>query len=530
LPRSVHPAPSGRSTEPSAFVADAGTTGSNSALTGLVSNAGNLSLDDAASVTTGAGFINTGFLSLTNADDAPTTTTLVVTNTTAGVEDPTGALDGSISISGNSLLEFTQDGQITSIGLEGKPSLSGANASISDPGAMTTNSALDLSTIAGALSLEDGATVTSSGDLNDLGYLYVEGGSNTPGSTLTVKGTLNVTDDLVIGDTEDDATPSTLNATALTLTNGFATIDADGAVNVDSLTPVDEGLLDVEADASAISSAITFAAGAAAFLELGVNAVASTGGSFAKAIDGFSAGDTIELKGLTYVEGSTTATLNGTTLTVTNGTTTDTLTLIDAGGTNFQTAADLYGGGADITVTCFASGTRIRTTPSPGVIVDVAVESLAVGDRVVTASGQARPIRWLGHRTVDCRRPSRVRRRSCRCASPRMRSDLDRPARDLYVSPGHAIGVDVVGEVLIPACELVNGATIQQIEADEVTYWHVELDSHDVLLAENLPAESYLDMGNRGFFAESGIVDLAADPDPGARARHADFCRPYPLW
>jgi len=80
--------------------------------------------------------------------------------------------------------------------------------------------------------------------------------------------------------------------------------------------------------------------------------------------------------------------------------------------------------------------------------------------------------------------------------------------------------------VLIPACELVNGATIQQIEADEITYWHVELDSHDLLLAENLPTESYLDMGNRGFFAESGIVDLAADPDP-VRRSHADFCRPY---
>ena len=54
----------------------------------------------------------------------------------------------------------------------------------------------------------------------------------------------------------------------------------------------------------------------------------------------------------------------------------------------------------------------------------------------------------------------------------------------------------------IPVGYLVNGATIAQVEVDEVSYWHVELDSHDVLIANNLPAESYLAMGNRGFFEE----------------------------
>ena len=73
---------------------------------------------------------------------------------------------------------------------------------------------------------------------------------------------------------------------------------------------------------------------------------------------------------------------------------------------------------------------------------------------------------------------------------------------------------------------LVNGTTITRVEVDEVTYWHVELDSHDVILAENLPAESYLDMGNRCFFREADVVDLAAGPDAPVVA-HADFCRPY---
>jgi hypothetical protein len=46
-----------------------------------------------------------------------------------------------------------------------------------------------------------------------------------------------------------------------------------------------------------------------------------------------------------------------------------------------------------------------------------------------------------------------------------------------------------------------------------VTYHHIELARHDVVLAEGLPAETYLDSGNRGNFAEGA----------GAVALHADF-------
>ncbi len=175
---------------------------------------------------------------------------------------------------------------------------------------------------------------------------------------------------------------------------------------------------------------------------------------------------------------------------------------------------------------CYCSGTGIRLD-SNGVLVDVAVEHLAIGDLVVTASGARRPIKWIGHRTVDCRSlPRPHETMPIRITAHAF--GADRPARDLFVSPGHAICVDVVDEVLIPAIALVNGATIQQIAVDTTTYWHIELDSHDVILAENLPAESYLDMGNRGFFREADVVDLAAGPDTDPSLRtHADFCRPF---
>ncbi len=50
---------------------------------------------------------------------------------------------------------------------------------------------------------------------------------------------------------------------------------------------------------------------------------------------------------------------------------------------------------------------------------------------------------------------------------------------------------------MIPVHCLINGTTIRQVAADAVTYYHVELPRHDVILAEGLPAESYLDTGNR---------------------------------
>ena len=100
-----------------------------------------------------------------------------------------------------------------------------------------------------------------------------------------------------------------------------------------------------------------------------------------------------------------------------------------------------------------------------------------------------------------------------------------RPSRDLFVSPGHGICVELMGEILIPAGALVNGTTIRQEDVDAVTYWHIELDSHDVILAEDLPAESYLDMGNRAFFADD-VVALNAAPDAKV-VTHADFCRPF---
>ncbi|MGA2950732.1 MAG: Hint domain-containing protein, partial [Caulobacteraceae bacterium] len=87
------------------------------------------------------------------------------------------------------------------------------------------------------------------------------------------------------------------------------------------------------------------------------------------------------------------------------------------------------------------------------------------------------------------------------------------PVRDLRLSPGHAVCVDVLGEIFTPVSGLINGVTILAEPVAEVTYWHVELESHDVLLAEGLPCESYMDAGNRAFFGRQYGRLQAVDPE-----------------
>jgi len=172
------------------------------------------------------------------------------------------------------------------------------------------------------------------------------------------------------------------------------------------------------------------------------------------------------------------------------------------------------------TVTCFAGGTRLDTREG-----QVAVENLQIGDNVLTASGQLRPVRWIGRRHLDLTRhadPKKVQ--PVRIMAGALAAGL--PRRDLLVSPDHAMLLD---GLLIPARLLLNDVTIRREERwRSVTYYHVELDSHDVLLAEGAAAESYLDTGNRHTFENAdGPMLLHPDLSDGQRRREAGSCAPF---
>jgi hypothetical protein len=70
------------------------------------------------------------------------------------------------------------------------------------------------------------------------------------------------------------------------------------------------------------------------------------------------------------------------------------------------------------------------------------------------------------------------------------------PSRDFLLSPDHAI---LVGDVLIQAGALVNGISIvrETNVLGTLTYYHVELDDHSLILAENTPAETFIDNVDR---------------------------------
>ena len=177
-----------------------------------------------------------------------------------------------------------------------------------------------------------------------------------------------------------------------------------------------------------------------------------------------------------------------------------------ANGTAFTTQSQTFA------IQCFTTGTQIETPRGP-----VLIETLRVGDVAATASGTTRPIVWIGQRTLDCSGEN------AHMAPVRVRANAfgaDVPERNVLLSPGHPVLVKQNGaEILVPIMNLINGTTIERTQMQSVTYWHVELDQHDVLLADGLPAESFFDMGSRAWF-ESDLDDVLANPDLVPAGQH----------
>jgi antigen 43 len=245
--------------------------------------------------------------------------------------------------------------------------------------------------------------------------------------------------------------------------------------------------------------------------------VVSTGATAAGTV--IDAGGAIDLPGLIYSSGGSASFDAGTNI----------LTVIEGGNQYQQTLAGTYtnvsfrlapdvGVGTlvtmDSTAPCFVTGTRIATDHG-----EVAVEILKIGDRVRLVDGQIAPIVWIGHRKVDCSRhpkpglvwPVRVAEGAFGPGEPH---------RDLFLSPDHAVFVE---NVLVPVKYLINGTSVAQVKVAEVMYHHVELAVHDMLIAEGLPAESYLDTGDRRNFGNGG-GEVVLHPNFSTHVREGMSC------
>lgn len=145
-------------------------------------------------------------------------------------------------------------------------------------------------------------------------------------------------------------------------------------------------------------------------------------------------------------------------------------------------------------VVCFTPGTFLETPEGLK-----PVETLCAGDQVVTKDGGAQPILWAGSRNVSGARlyampdlrPVRIREGAL---------GGNRPNGDLIVSPDHRMLVSgptaeaLWGEheVLVAARDLIDGMTIaRDLAAKSVTYHHLMLEQHHVVVANGVETESF---------------------------------------
>ncbi|MBU6419304.1 MAG: Hint domain-containing protein [Proteobacteria bacterium] len=197
-------------------------------------------------------------------------------------------------------------------------------------------------------------------------------------------------------------------------------------------------------------------------------------------IAGFANTDTIILDGFTATSETY---VSGVGLELSNGTGTEILNISGAFATaNFSISSNASGTVIK-EVTCYAKGTRIATADG-----EVAVEDLEIGDTVQTMHAGFKRIKWIGMRSYAAPFANHAKVLPIHIKAGALAENI--PARDLFVSPGHAIYFD---GVLVHAARLVNGISVLQLPCvDEITYFHIELENHEIIFAENCPAETFM--------------------------------------
>lgn len=180
----------------------------------------------------------------------------------------------------------------------------------------------------------------------------------------------------------------------------------------------------------------------------------------------------------------------------------------------------LTAGGAVPFVPCFTAGTMIVTRRG-----EVAVEDLRVGDDVLTVDRGFRPIRWIGSRKLSARQLQLAPQlRPIRFEIGALGNGL--PLRPLEVSPQHRclirseIAHRMVGarEVLAAAKHMLVAEGVSVVETDApVTYFHLLLDSHELLISNGALTESF-------FIGPVGMSSMSANDRMEIMTLFPDLC------
>ena len=136
---------------------------------------------------------------------------------------------------------------------------------------------------------------------------------------------------------------------------------------------------------------------------------------------------------------------------------------------------------------CLLKGTMVQTARGQR-----KVEDLAIGDMVPTMFGGTRPVQWIARYPLKKSNPSKSWVEDAlpvRIARSALAPNV--PHRDLYVTDGHALFLD---GFLVPVGNVINGASITRAkwDCDELEFFHIKVERHDVIFAEGAPVETAL--------------------------------------
>ncbi len=267
------------------------------------------------------------------------------------------------------------------------------------------------------------------------------------------------------------------------------TVTVTGAMLGTGVTNIEQGS-ELILDGSAASGATILFTGTDGTLAL------NESGLFDATISSLGTSDVLDLKDVSYSNAVAVSVTNGNYLEVREGTSYTWLQLDPSQsyqGDYFHIASDGLNG-TDVTenaVPCFLAGTNIAT-PSG----EVPVEQLQIGDMICLAGGQTKAVKWVGRRFYSAPLPNNPDVVPVLIKAGALADG--KPNKDLYLSPLHAVMVD---EFLVPAGALVNGVSVLCCaDMQEVSYYHLELESHEAIIANGTGAETFIDYASRRMF------------------------------